>query len=150
MPTLVKVLRWIAVLPAAIAAMLIARYLVELVGKLWNYDVVKAIELTDGWDGYYINGPIYLFVRQAVMASAFMLVGCLVAPQQQHIVRVVLTVVLGIFIVGGMIAAFIVTNEHNNVRGEFIARNIVLLLSSVVGVAQAYQVDMKPKALSIQ
>ena len=136
----ISVLRWIAVLPAAFLGMLIVRYLVEFSGKLSNYDMVEAIERTDGWGGYYVSGPIYLAIRQLLMAAAFMMLGCVVAPTQHRAVRIALAVLLGCILLSGVVVAAVVAHENNNVSAEFIVRDAVFVLSSAAGILYTFNV----------
>jgi hypothetical protein len=130
-------LRWFSVLPAAILAMLIARYLAELFAKFVDYEMVEAIELTDGLGGYWTKGAFYIFARQGVMMSAFILAGVAVAPSRHNNVCIVLASILGVIILSSLVVGFFVAYEQGGIRGEFIARNAIYLFGSGVGIAQA-------------
>ncbi len=119
--------------------MLIYRFVIEFLAKLYDFEMVNAIETGDGWGGYYIAGPAYLILRQSLMAWSFIMWGCIAAPAYERVVRIALTAILGGSLLVGLVAAFMVTHEHHNVRPEFIIRNVVFVLASLGGIIYAFQ-----------
>jgi len=141
--TLKNALRWIAVLPSALLAMVLMRLLASIFWGVVDDEVAQVIEETDGFGDHYILGPVYLVKRQILMMLAFVIAGYWVAPSHKNAVRKILAALLALFIIGS--TATIVWLWATNgweVPTEVMVRNAVWLVASGVGIFWAFTEDL--------
>ena len=102
---MVKVLRWIAVLPAAVAAAAIGSVLAILFNMLLEY-VYSLVGTSNSW---WLQILRYV-ISDTIFGAAFVWGGVFVAPAYKKITAVALLVLLGILI-GILIALSLVTGS---------------------------------------
>lgn len=127
---MIKVLRWIAVLPAAVVAAAIGSVLAILFNMLLEY-VYSLVGTSNSW---WLQVLRYV-ISDTIFGAAFVWGGVFVAPAYKKITAVALLVLLGILI-GILIALSLVT-------GSWIEVSIGAILALVGGGIICYQTSDK-------
>lgn len=127
---MVKVLRWIAVLPAAVVAAAIGSVLAILFNMLLEC-VYSLVGTSNSW---WLQVLRYV-ISDTIFGAAFVWGGVFVAPAYKKITAVALLVMLGI-IIGIMIALSLVT-------GSWIEVSIAAILALAGGGIICYQTSDK-------
>lgn len=95
---ILNAMRWILVLPAAVAGGTIIAYVaVRCIGFFEDFGHPRM----DGWGfgRHWLLGPLYTVAQAAISASGFVLVGTYTAPQKRSVVSIILGTIWGLFLV---------------------------------------------------
>jgi uncharacterized membrane protein HdeD (DUF308 family) len=147
MPSYLKALRWIAVVPAFVGAAALMRWMFDHAFALVFEEVAKDLSQSNGFAGHYILGPVYVFALSIASSSFSMAVGCWMAPDYRPIARIVLTVLIGCFLLTMSVLALSGERMHYDTEGWI--RHVLVLLGSTLGIASSYKMEMRGDDVSL-
>lgn len=116
---LIVVLRWIAVLPAAVGAFFGIQLLLILVNAMTE----------PRWSNWWLQ-----LINSAASSYCFVYAGAATAPKHQFIVGIVLAIVFGIFIVAVATAGFFI--KTTDPLWWLILAGVISLVAAIVAVVQ--------------
>lgn len=109
--TLIKIGRWIAVLPAFIIAYMLAKFLSATGGEFFFSDNISEVQESGTLEGNWVSGIIYLTFREYISLLSAFVAGVYVAPSYKRetffvlITAFVTTLAITIIFLGGKIFA---------------------------------------------
>ena len=130
------IMRWIAIIPAAVLAYALAKGLSDWSASRFFYELVRDVNTNRGIGGHYIFGSIYIFQRELVATLGAFYFSLVVAPKYRQYVYFIMAVlyIFGILVIVSILNGYIATAGLYNWTSENTIRTIIETAAQIIAI----------------